>query len=184
MDRISSASSSSSSSSTKSNNSEMPLDPLHHRSFTISKKSSSTYSNPNDIMEQFSSMSKQYLQIITAWCTCLLIMNCVYIAFAFFDFEKNSSPTYSNNDDSENHVNWLDSVSSQKKSSCIAIGVLMHYFLLCSFCFSMCITLIQFFIVYRSFSIFNWLFLKSSIFSFGILFFKQIKIRVWHWRWF
>ena len=106
----------------------------------------------SNLMEHFSSMSKQYLQIITAWCFCLLVMNCLYIAFSFFDFGDATS---------------VSELSDQKKSSCISIGVLLHYFLLCSFCFSMCITLIQFFIVYRSFTIFRFLFLKSSLFSFG-----------------
>jgi len=173
IDRLSSASSASSySSSTKSDNSEMSLDPLNRRAYTITKKSkSSSSSNPSDLMEHYTSMSKSYLKIITLWCTCLLIMNCVYIAFAFFDFERSSTDANSSEDTTNtNNVNWLDSVSNEKKSSCIAIGVLMHYFLLCSFCFSLCITLIQFFIVYRSFSIFNWLFLKSSLFSFGIIF--------------
>lgn len=105
-------------------------------------------SKASSLMDQYSSMSKQYLKIISCWCLTLLIMNCVYIAFSLFKFED------------------VD-INEQKKSSCIAIGVLLHYFLLCSFCFSLCITIIQFFIIYKSFKVFRFLFIKASLFSFG-----------------
>ena len=109
----------------------------------------------SSLMEQYAKMSKQYLKIITVWCTSLLVMNCVYIAFALFKFDD---------------VINVNDLSEYKKSSCIAIGVLLHYFLLASFCFTFTITLIQYFIVYKSFKIFNYIFLKSLLFSFGIIF--------------
>lgn len=100
------------------------------------------------MMEKYTKMSNDYLKMITAWCFSLLVMNCVYIAFSFFKFED------------------ID-VKESRRASCIAIGVLMHYFLLSSFCFSVCITLVQFLIVYKSFKVFRFIFIKALAFSYG-----------------
>ena len=161
-----------SSSSSKTNNLS-PIDIRLSSSSSISSSSKSSGStsasskalSTNELMSHYSTMSKEYLQIITAFCLCLLIMNCVYIAFALFDIDKG---LIVNTNQTSATTSTTAIVSNERKSSCIAIGVLMHYFLLASFCFSSCITLIQFFIVYRSFSIFRWLFIKSSVFSFGV----------------
>lgn len=106
----------------------------------------------SSLMDQYSIMSKQYLKIVISWCCSLLLMNCLYIAFTFYKIDNVSS---------------IDLLTESQKESCIAIGVLLHYFLVTSFCFSFCITLIQFLIIYKSFKIFKFILLKSLIFSMG-----------------
>ena len=92
-------------------------------------------------------MTNEYLKIITFWCVSLLLMDSLYLSFAFFNFDQ---PT-----------------TNSMRGSCIAIGVLLHYFLLSTFCFSLCISTIQYLIFYKIPKIRKFLLLKSIIFSFG-----------------
>jgi hypothetical protein len=107
--------------------------------------------NSNLFMRQYQRMSQQYLKIITTWCLSLLIMNCVYIAFSFYKFDNDS----------------IENISDSNRSSCIAIGVLLHYFLLVSFFFSLSITVLQYYIIYKCFKIIRFVYLKAFVFSFG-----------------
>lgn len=104
-------------------------------------------------MEQYALMSKQYLKIVIVWCCSLLMMNCMFLAFTFYKIDQ---------------VATISDLSDSQESSCIAIGVLLHYSLIASFCFSFCITLVQFLIIYKSFKVFKFIFLKSLVFSLGI----------------
>lgn len=115
------------------------------------------------LMEQYAAMSKQYLKIVIAWCFSLLMMNCTFLAFTFYKIDQVATMTES------------------QKGSCIAIGVLLHYSLVASFCFSFCITLVQFLIIYKSFKIFKQIFLKSLVFSMGkylytLTYLKELKL--------
>ncbi|CAF1044931.1 unnamed protein product [Brachionus calyciflorus] len=103
----------------------------------------------NPFMKQYVGMSKDFLNIFSTWCLTLLIMNCVYLGFTFFKFEQ------------------VDT-NLTTRASCITIGVLLHFFLLSSFCLSFCLNFIQFLIIYKSFKVFRYLFLISTTISFGI----------------
>jgi hypothetical protein len=108
---------------------------------------------PTNFLDQYYIMSKQYLRIVIIWCFTILVMNSTYIAFSVFDFGD---------------VVSIDDMSSSKKASCISIGVILHFFLLSSFCFSFSITILQFCIFYRSFKVIKFVLLKAAAFSFGI----------------
>lgn len=94
-------------------------------------------------------MSNQFLRIITTWCISLLIMNGAYIAFTFFDFNGAE----------------IDEMKTSQRNSCIIIGVFLHFFLIASFCFALCISIVQYFIFYKSFKIFKFIYLKAVMFS-------------------
>jgi hypothetical protein len=102
------------------------------------------------IIEQYSEMSKQYLKTITTWCSTLLIMNIFYVAFTFFTFDS------------------IYEMTSNQKSSCIAIGVILHFTLLSSFLFTFTITITQYLIFFKNFLIYSQIFPKSCSFSYGI----------------
>ena len=115
---------------------------------TEKEKSLSNFYRFNGSLKKYSGMTNEYLKIITFWCISLLLMDSMYLAFAFFKFDDTT----------------IDSMSG----SCIAIGVLLHYFLLSSFCFSLCITTIQYLLFYKIPKIRKFLLLKSILFSFGL----------------
>ena len=96
----------------------------------------------------YRSMSNQFLKVITTWCFSLLAMNTVYLAFNFFDFK--------------------DNMSGGEKASCIAISVVLHFFLICSFCFALTISIIQYFIFFKSFTVVKFIYIKAVAFSLGI----------------
>jgi len=98
-------------------------------------------------MKQYSDMSQQFLKVITTWCLTLLIMNCSYIAFNFFE------------------ITDIDEMTTSQQNSCIAIGVFLHFFLIASFCLAMSISIIQYFIFFKSFKIFKFIYLKAFLFS-------------------
>jgi len=88
------------------------------------------------------------MSVITTWFFILLVLNCVYLAFNFFDFQ-------------ENMPEW-------KVNSCIAIGVLLHYFLICSFCLALSISFLQYYLYFKSFRMLKWIFVKAILFSFSL----------------
>ena len=94
-------------------------------------------------------MSNEFLKLITTWCLSLLIMDLVYVALASYSFNNAA----------------LSELLTVQNQSCIAIGVLLHYFLLASFCFSLSITIIQYFIFSKSFEIYKFIYLKAMAFS-------------------
>ncbi len=98
-------------------------------------------------MKQYSDMSQQFLKVVTTWCFTLLIMNSSYIAFTFYEIADVSLMTTS------------------QQNSCIIIGVFLHFFLITSFCLAMSISIIQYFIFYKSFKIFKYIYLKAVLFS-------------------
>lgn len=106
------------------------------------------------LFREYTSMSNQFLKVITTWCFSLLAMNGAYLAFAFFDFTETSA----------------SEMTTIKKNSCIAIAVILHYFLLSSFCFALSISVIQYFIFFKSFKIFKHIYIKAVTFSLGIKF--------------
>ncbi len=105
-------------------------------------------STRSEFMKNHLKTTNQFLKLLTTWCLILLILNVVYIVFATYD---------------------LASIKTNLtvKNSCIAIGVLLHYFLICAFCFSLTITSIQYVMVNKTFKIIKFIYLKSTIFSFG-----------------
>ena len=107
-------------------------------------------SSKSYLMNQYASMSRQYLKIITTWCFTIFALDTVYIGFTFFDFKN---------------VTSIDDMTKGQQSSCIAIGVLLHFFLLCTFFFSLSITIIQYLLFYKSFTVFRFLYLKAISFS-------------------
>lgn len=103
------------------------------------------------LFREYTSMSNQFLKVITTWCFSLLAMNAAYLAFAFFDFSETKA----------------SEMTTAKKNSCIAIAVILHYFLLSSFCFALSISIIQYFIFFKSFKIFKHIYVKAVAFSLG-----------------
>ncbi len=95
--------------------------------------------------------SRQYLKIITTWCFTIFALDSVYIGFSFYGFNGSAA----------------SSLTTSQRNSCITIGVLLHYFLLTTFFFSLSITIIQYLIFYHSFKIFKFIYLKAAGFSFG-----------------
>jgi hypothetical protein len=95
-------------------------------------------------MKAYAKMSNQFLRLLTTWCFTILILDATYLAFTFFNYNN---------------------LSDSNRSSCIAIAVIMHFFLICSFCFSLSITIIQYFIFYKSFKIFKFIYWKAVSFS-------------------
>ena len=91
-------------------------------------------------------MSNQFLRIITTWCISLLFMNAAYLAFTFFDFSVDS----------------IEDLTAQQTNSCIAIGVLLHFFLIASFCFALTISFIQYFIFFKSFNFVRFINMTTS----------------------
>ena len=107
----------------------------------------------NGLLEAYADMSKQYLKLITVWCVNLLLMNCFYIAFSLYKIDDVSS---------------INELSNSRKASCIAIGVLLHYFLLCSFLFSLTISIVQYIILCRSFKVYKHILIKAIVFSISL----------------
>ena len=99
------------------------------------------------IFKQYSDMSNQFLKIITTWCFALLIMNSAYIAFTVYTIDD------------------INKLTDLQKNSCIVIGVFLHFFLIASFCLALSISIIQYFIFYKSFKIFKMIYLKAVLFS-------------------
>ncbi len=93
-------------------------------------------------------MSRQLMNVITTWFFNLVVLNCVYLAFNFFEYR--------------------DDMSQATKNSCIAIGVLLHYFLICSFCLALSISFLQYYLYFKSFRMLNFIFLKAILFSFSL----------------
>lgn len=92
-------------------------------------------------------MSKQLLHLITIWCFSLVGMNVFYIVMSSVG---NSASSY----------------EALKTGSCIVIGVMLHYFLLASFFFSLSISILLYLTAFilRSYS--N-VFSKACAFSLG-----------------
>ena len=126
-------------------------------------ESSNQLSRAKFVFKQYSQMSNQFLKIITTWCLSLLIMNGAYLAFTFFDFNVE-----------------IDQMTTYQKNSCIVIGVFLHFFLIASFCFALCISIIQYFIFYKSFKIFKFIYIKAVLFSLSKLLirFNHSDIRI------
>ena len=123
---------------------------------TISFSSKSEVNNltrneTNKLLNQYASMSKQFLNLIITWCFTMLAMNIFYIVFAVV---SNKPSTY-------------EELKTQYKTTCITIGVFLHYFLLCNFFFSLSITVIQYIIFVRFGTLIKYVYLKAVIFSFG-----------------
>ena len=121
------------------------------RTFIPKSKSQDIIDNSRStfLMKQYTNMSNQFLKLITTWCFSLLSMDIVYLAFTFFKFDS------------------ANSLTASERNGCIAIGVLLHFFLICSFCFSLSITSIQYFIFHKSFKIFKFIYVKAATFSLG-----------------
>ncbi len=100
------------------------------------------------LMTDYANMSRQYLKIITTWCLTIFAMDSVYIAFTFYNFKSTT-------------------LTTSQTNSCITIGVLLHYFMLSTFFYSLTITIIQYLIFYHSFKIFKYVYLKATVFSLG-----------------
>lgn len=103
-------------------------------------------------LNHFSIMSQQFLNLTTTWCLSLVAMNVFYIVMA----------TYSDRADSYENLN------GEMKGSCIFIGVMLHYFLLASFFFSLSISIIKYLISF-SLRYYSHVYLKAVLFSFGII---------------
>ncbi len=109
--------------------------------------------NPNSFLSQHAIMFKQFLNIITTWCFSLVGMNIFYIVMASIS----------------NSANSYDELMSSKKSICIFTGVMLHYFLLSSFFFSLSISILQYLILYNI-KLYGYIYLKAFLFSFGKFF--------------
>ena len=85
------------------------------------------------------------MKIVVLWCISLLLMNIMYLVFSFFEPSKVET----------------------EPDSCIAVGVLLHLFLLISFCFSLCINYCQYFVYYSLSKMYPYIFVRACIFSIG-----------------
>jgi hypothetical protein len=105
----------------------------------------------NQLLSQCASMSKQFLSVITTWCFSILAMNVFYIVFAVV---SNKPSTY-------------DELKTQYKTTCITVGVFLHYFLLSSFFFSFSITVVQYILLVKMGTFIKYIYWKAVVFSFG-----------------
>lgn len=107
-------------------------------------------SSKSYLMIQQDSMGKQFLKLITTWCVSIFALDSVYIGFTF-----------------TNYNGTISQMEESQKSSCIAIGALMHFFLLCSFFFSFSITFVKYLFDSKPFKIFKFIWLKAFAISIG-----------------
>jgi hypothetical protein len=128
-----------------------------YRTILPNKDKNST--STNHILEAYENMSKQYLKLITSWCISILLMNCFYIVFSLYKIDD---------------VANVKDLDSGRQATCIAIGVILHYFLLSSFCFSFAISVVQYVILCRSFKIYKYILFKSIIFALS----KNLEFRL------
>ncbi len=98
-------------------------------------------------------MSRQLMNVITTWFFSLLVLDCVYLAFNFFDFGKATA----------------DTLDGALLNSCITIGALLHFSLLCSFCLSLSISFLQYYLYFKSFRMLKFIYAKAICFSLGKL---------------
>lgn len=119
--------------------------------FLPTKKSPHPVRVPRTDSEIRNHMSRQLMNVITTWFFVLLTLDCVYLAFAFFDFDAASGKD----------------LSEHKINMCIFIGVLLHFFLICSFCLALSISFLQYYLYFKSFRMLKFIFLKAIVFSFG-----------------
>lgn len=102
-------------------------------------------------------MSRQLMNVITTWFFSLLLLDSVYLAFAFFDFGAASH----------------DTLGPSQLDACIAIGALLHFSLLCSFCLSLSISFLQYYLYFKSFRMLKCIYTKAIVFSLGKLTFPM-----------
>lgn len=96
-------------------------------------------------------MSRQLMSVITTWFFSLLLLDSVYLAFTFFDFGQATH----------------DSLAASMLDACISIGVLLHFFLLCSFFLSLSISFLQYYLYFKSFRMLKCIYTKAIVFSLG-----------------
>ena len=84
-----------------------------------------------------------YIRVLVALCVSLVFLNGLYFGFSFVN---NTPPNL---------------------ISCTIYGVFLHYILLVSLCWMMCLGVIQYFVYVSVFSIVRRFFLISTIFSLG-----------------
>lgn len=93
-------------------------------------------------------MSRELMNVITTWFFSLLILDCCYLAFSFYEFSVEP-----------------DKLPITKQDMCITIGVLLHFFLLNSFCLALSISFLQYYLYFKSFRLLKCIYLKAIIFS-------------------
>lgn len=87
-------------------------------------------------------MFDYYIELLVSLSASLLLMNIFYIVFTFLDWHS-----------------YL--------TSCMTIGVILHYTLLNSFCWMLCFSLLQYLTYNRVLTLIDRFYLKSAIFSMG-----------------
>ena len=101
----------------------------------------------NSKLNQHSFMFDHYIEILVSLSLSLLSMNIAYIVFSL--------------------ISW-----STQEVLCVVFGALLHYFLICSFCWMLSLAILQYLMFVKVFVMVNKFYLKATLFSMG----KQFKI--------